>query len=358
VPEPDVDLIIAVHDPTRPIERAVSSVLDGTRAAVRVTVVCHNTDGTAIRVRLESHSQDARLRVLDLVDGVASPSGPFNAGLDAATASYVSIMGSDDELRPGAVDSWLAVARASESDVVLPPIVHASGARVPTPPSRPFRSRRLDGVKDRLAYRSAPLGLIARSRIGAIRFPAAVPTGEDIEFTVALWFSGAVVAFDRRGPAYVVHADADERVSTIRRPIAIDASFLEPLLRSAAFLGLSVIQRTALVVKLYRINILAWAANRPEVDAWSDQDRVDLAECIAACRAVAPRAEEMLSRADRDLIDAICDPSSPTQTVVDLARARRIHARFAALVPRGPSDILRREAPLRFVAASAIMRAG
>jgi hypothetical protein len=100
VQEPLVDHIIAVHNNRRPIARAVGSVLKHTSAPIRVSVVCHNTEQGEIRLILGELADDPRLRLLQLDDGIPSPSGPFNAGMDAATAPFTSIMGSDDELEP------------------------------------------------------------------------------------------------------------------------------------------------------------------------------------------------------------------------------------------------------------------
>ena len=40
-----------------------------------------------------------------------------------------------------------------------------------------------------------------------------LPSGEDIVFGLEVWFSGEEIAFDARGPAYLVHSDGDERVT-------------------------------------------------------------------------------------------------------------------------------------------------
>lgn len=356
MPDPDVDHIIAVHDPSRPISRAVGSVLDHTAGRVRVTVVCHNTDGGAIRERLRDRAGDRRLRFLDLDDGVASPAGPFNAGLDAATARFTSIMGSDDELEPGAVDSWLRLADHTAAEIVIPRVRHAGGALLATPPTRPWRSRRLDGVRDRLAYRSAPLGLVSRTRFGTLRFPPALASGEDVQYVTALWYSDAQVAFDRRGPAYLVHADAESRTSTRRRPMATDTAFAWRLFASAEFASLTEVQRTALVVKILRVNVVSWVVNRPEPDAWGGDDRRELRECVQRCLSVAPDAARPLSRADRALLEAILDEDSRTVDVIRLGRERGRFLRPAGLLPRSAADVLRREAPLRFGVASMLMR--
>src|SRR5699024_6411935 len=109
VNEPEVDVVVAVHTPERRVERAVLSVVL-TEAPVRVTVVCHGTPLEPIAERLGVLAEDPRVRLLPFTDGVPSPAGPFNAGLDAATAPWVSVLGSDDVLEVGAIDSWLALA--------------------------------------------------------------------------------------------------------------------------------------------------------------------------------------------------------------------------------------------------------
>ncbi|WP_448003838.1 glycosyltransferase family A protein [Agromyces bauzanensis] len=356
MPDPDVDHIIAVHDPARPIERAVGSVLDHTAGSVRVTVICHNTDGGAVRERLRSRAADSRLRFIDLDDGIPSPAGPFNAGLDAASARFTSIMGSDDELEPGAIDSWLRVANAARADVVIPRVRHAGGAYVATPPTRPWRTRRLDGVRDRLSYRSAPLGLVSTSRFGGLRLPPGLASGEDVRYVTALWFSGAEVAFDRSGPAYLVHSDAAARASTAHRPMSTDTAFLAGLFASTEFSSLSERQRSALVVKLLRVNVVSWVVNRPHVEAWNGEDRSVIAESVRRCLAIAPGAERPLSRADRALLDAIVDERTEIGEVIRLGRERSRFLRPASLLPRRIANALGREAPLRFGAASALVR--
>ena len=354
--DPDVDHIIAVHDPSRPIARSVGSVLDHTRCRVRVTVVCHNTDGAEVRRLLARHGDDPRLRFIDLDDGIPSPSGPFNAGLDAASAGYTSIMGSDDELEPGAIDSWLRLARDVGADAVIPRVRRAAGPFEATPPTRPWRRRRLDGVRDRLAYRSAPLGLVSSERFGAIRFPPNLGSGEDVQYVTGVWFAGANIAFDRSGPAYLVHADSADRVSTHRRPISTDTAFLGPLFESPEFAALAARQREALVVKLLRVNVVSWVVNRPRLDDWSVDDRNELADGARRCIAAAPSSLRALSRADRDLLDAVVDPRAALERVIALGRARGRFASAAALLPRRIVDVMHREAPLRFGVASVLVR--
>lgn len=358
MPEPLVDVIIAVHNPGRPIGRAVSSVLKHTTAPIRVSVVCHNTDQGEIRRVLGDLAGDPRLRLLELQDGVRSPSGPFNAGMDAATARFTSIMGSDDELEPGAIDSWLAVQRRDRADVVIPRLAHAGAADVPTPPTRPFRAAGLDGVRDRLSYRSAPLGLVSRDRFGALRLMSVAGTGGDVEYSTALWFSGARISRDRGGPAYRIHNDASDRVTLAAKPVAADFIFLGRLLASELFARLAPAQREALVVKLIRVHIFGTVHNRPDPALWTEAERATLAAGLEGCVRAAPRALAVLSRSDRALIDVIRDVGASAGALLAAAARRRRYLSPVSLVPRNPLLVFAREAPLRFAVSSALVRAG
>ncbi|MET0932623.1 MAG: glycosyltransferase family A protein [Mycetocola sp.] len=356
--EPDVDIVIAVHDPRRPIERAVGSVLDRNGSRLRVTVVCHNTPTGAIRDRLAPFVSDPRLRILELADGIRSPAGPFNAGLDAATARFTSVMGSDDELEAGAIDSWLHTADRDGAAVVIPQLRHAGGTTVPTPPTRPLRRSSLDGVKDRLSYRSAPLGLVSRRIFGTERFTPGVPSGEDVAYVTALWFSGQRISFDRRGPAYLIHADAVDRVTFRAKPIREDMAFLRLLLDDPRLDALTASQRMALVVKLLRIHLFGAVTNRPSPAAWSAEDRDDLAEMTDRCLDLSPGAVAVLSLADARVVRAIRDVSVPASALIALGAARRRFARPASVLTARAWSVLAREAPLRMMIASLLVRSG
>lgn len=351
---PRADVVIAVHDPTRPIDRAVGSVLAATAAPVRVTVVVHNTEPAPILERLTRFADDPRLRTRQLRDGIPSPAGPFNAGLDAATADFRAVMGSDDELEPGAIDSWLAQADRQDARVVIARVRHAGGRPIPTPPTRPGRTTGLDPVRDRLSYRSAPLGLFAREPFGELRFPVGLPVGEDIPFVTRLWLSGEAIAYDRRGPAYVVHADAQSRTTTLIRPIDVEFQWLGALLGEQAFAQTTADRQSSVVVKLLRVHVFGAVLNRPDPASWTVADRRALAGIAARLVAAGHGIERVLSRRDRDLLDAILDPCVPVAVLLRAAVRRRRFGAPGTLVPRDLRRTLHREAGLRVAAASAL----
>lgn len=351
---PRVDVVIAVHDPTRPIERAVGSVLGGTTAPVRVTVVVHNTEPAPVLERLSPFADDPRLRTQELRDGIPSPAGPFNAGLDAATAEFRAVMGSDDELEPGAIDSWLARAERAGARVVIARVRHAGGRAIPTPPTRPGRTAGLDPVRDRLSYRSAPLGLFSRDPFGDLRFPVGLPVGEDIPFVTRLWLSGQPIAYDRRGPAYLVHADAQSRTTTLIRPLEIEFQWLDALFAEEAFTGATADRQAAVVVKLLRVHVFGAVLNRPDPAMWTAVERRALAGVADRLVAVGHGIERVLARRDRALLDAIKDPGVPAADLLRAAVRRRRFGAPGTLLPRDLRCTFHREAGLRMAAASAL----
>jgi hypothetical protein len=354
---PDVDVIIAIHDLRRPIERAVGSVLDHNHIEVRLTVVCHGIPVEAVAGRLGNRDRDPRLRFISVDDGIQSPAGPLNAGLEAATARFVSVMGSDDELEPRAIDAWVELAEHDHADIVIARLRYAGGAFVPTPPVRPWRRRELSGVRDRLSYRSAPLGIVGTQLFGDARFTAGVATGEDVAYVTAMWFSGARISYARTRPAYLVHDDADSRASSTTREISADLAFVPLLLASSTVELLHESAKLALAAKLWRINVFGAVHNR-RLRPFTAAEKAWLADLCIALTAFAPTALRVLSRADVRLIKALSGGAPPNQTLVELSDRRRRFTHPSSLVSQAPLATLTREAPIRMIAATALQSRG
>ncbi|MCU6480081.1 glycosyltransferase family A protein [Arthrobacter sp. A2-55] len=358
--QPAVDLIIAVHSVSRPIDRAIQSVAQaglGLNAAggVRINVVCHNIDESQIRAQIREPLRD-QVRYLSCRDGIPSPAGPFNAGLDAASAPYVSVMGSDDMLEPGALRQWLEIALRHDSAAVLAPQRHANGAKVRTPPVRVGRSRKLDPVKDRLSYRTAPLGLVqvAEIRRLGLRFTAGYRTGEDQAFSAKLYFGGGRIDYARRAGHYVVGADAIDRVTSEVRPLEDDFTFATELVASDWFGGLPDASQSALVTKLLRVHVFSAAASR-NAESWTEADHTALAGVVKVLVAVAPHSVLPLSLADSRLLAAITSSTASGGELMELARQRRKFGTPATLLASNRRSQFKPESPLRFMVASALL---
>jgi len=343
---PLVDVVIPVHSETRPISRAVASVLNHTQAEVRVNVVAHNIEQNIIAKNLGSFRDDSRVRLLHLEDGIPSPAGPMNFGLDHCTADFVSVMGSDDEFEQGALDSWLELQQRGQADFVISQIRNVGGGRVPSPPARPLRRMNLDAVKDRLSYRSAPLGLISRKAFPHLRFAENLASGEDLPYVTELWFSGKHIAFDRTGPAYLVHADAVDRVTAAPRRIVDDFAFFDLIADSEWARDFTPRQRVAIGIKMIRGHIFDAIVNRAEA-GMSASERDALSKIATRISVWSHGSEKYLSLLDHKVFDGIRHKSVPFETLRELTFRRQNYRSFGVLMTKNPFLVFSRQAPLR-----------
>lgn len=358
-----MDVVIAVHTPDRPIERTVASLMASglpTEAAasnrLRITVVCHNTEVGPIRARVAPEHQ-GRVRFVHYADGIKSPAGPFNHGISLAAGTWVSIMGSDDSLQPGALASWVQAAAKDNADVLIAPMAHADGRVIRTPVVRRTRTSSLDPVADRLSYRTAPLGLMRLSLIRALGldFPTKYATGEDQSFSAKLWFSGASVSYGRGLPRYVVHDDAAVRVTATPRSVTEDLAFATDLVQTQWFASLSPVQQASIATKLVRVHVFGHVALRANAGSWSETDAMEMAAAARHLLLAAPRAAKPLSLADRRLLDAVVRVERDQEAMKALAAQRRTFTNPSTWIPRNPSQILHPEAPFKFMSASLLV---
>jgi Glycosyl transferase family 2 len=353
--DPIVDVIIPVHTDRRPIARATASVLTTASIDTRVSVVCHNVAPEQIAAALGSWATDTRVRLLHLADGIPSPAGPINAGLDAASGEFTAILGSDDEYEPGAIDAWVAVARRDSADVVIPPLRDSPGAATKSPPTRPFRTRGLDGVRDRLAYRTVQLGLVSRRRFGDIRMTEGLRTGEDVIQGASLWYSDARISVARGGPGYLIHQDVPaDRTSTSVKPASESLLFLDAVLAPDFVSTLTFAQRESFAVKLLRthvMDILGASLGAGMLRA----DLTSLSDAVRRILDLSPTAAGILSRRESRITTYLLGDADATLLAAELA-VLTDYRRPANLLPASKRRLLHREAMPRFLAAFALMR--
>jgi hypothetical protein len=346
--EPLVDVTIAVHSAVRPIARAVASIVDHTEAPVRVLVVAHNIDPEVIRDNLGDYATHPSVRLLALRDGIFSPAGPMNHGLANSEAPFVAVMGSDDEFAPGAIDSWLALQRETGATTVLARVRIGSRGIDPYPPvRRGRRMRRLSPHKDRLAYRSAPLGLIDRTKHGDLRFTEGLPSGEDLAYSATLWFTGRHLAYDLTGPEYIINDDATDRVTFAPRPVPEDFAFLDAIEAMPWFPRLGRSNRRALAVKILRVHFFDAVLARTKVPEGIEAHRADLIAVLDRIETMAPGVTRLLARVDRQVIDEVRSSSPDTKAILHVIDARWNYRTVGALLPRNPLLALHRQAPFR-----------
>lgn len=352
-----VDVIIGVHNTSRPVERAVASALRN-RVAVRVMVVAHNTDPNAVRRRLGALANDPRVVVLDLHDGIRSPANSYNHALDSAIADFVSVVGSDDELAPGALDAWVGLADRVHAEVVMAPILRVGGGPVPSPRVRPGRTDKLDGDRDRLFERTAPLGLVGRARFGGLRFTEGLPRGIDQAYGLHLWFSGARIAFDPTTPPYLEHDDQRDRVTKVGGPAIDDLRYFDAIEADPVFQTIPSGARRAVAAKIVRVHVISSIATHLGESGLTEEDRRDLAHVVDRLRGWAPRLDQLLSRRDHRALATGLRPGASGDEIRAAIGDRRSYLSPAALVPRNPLLTLHRHAPFRsLVAARFVARA-
>lgn len=343
---PDAEIIIGVHSPTRPVERAVASLLSNERD-VLVTVVAHNIDVDLVLSRLGELVSDDRVRVIPLQDGVRSPANAFNFGLDQAEGEYVGLLGSDDELAAGALDCWLAIAEDHAADVVVAPIRRIESGAVPSPRVRPNRTHDLDGDRDRLFERSAPLGLWRRKRFDTLRFTEGLPRGVDQAFGLHLWFSGASIAFDPSSPPYLEHDDQRDRVTKGGGPAADDLAYLDAMEADPVFSRMSPTAKRAVAAKIIRVHLIGSISTHINVGGLLQSDRATFLETWDRLRRWAPGVNGILAIRDiRILREAV----RPTATEASLRAALGDRSRYIAfdvLATSNPLRVLHRHAPFR-----------
>lgn len=345
--EPLVDVVIPVHDPGRPVGRAVRSVLDGAPAGVRVTVVCHGIGRDAVLGQFEGLDSDA-LRVVEFADGIAAPTGPFNYGLDLATGEYVGVMGSDDYLEPGAMNAWVGEVDRHHPDVLLAALRHQGAGVLRNPLARAWRRHRLDPVKDRLFYRSSPLGLLRRSILNdlGLRFTDGVRSGGDLAISSRLWASGIRIDLAPDAACYVIGSDADTRVTTAPMSAAVALQAVSDLAGRDWLAAVPAPVRRSLSIKLIRVHLIGAALARPAAEHWDESSLDAVRDCLAALLRLAPDALEPFPRVDRDLLDVLSDSRTGS---IDIANAVARHSaagRAARLVPRRATSLLDREGVL------------
>ncbi|WP_404438763.1 glycosyltransferase [Microbacterium aerolatum] len=347
----EAEIIIGVHSASRPVERAVASVLANERD-VLATVIAHNLSASTVRSRLgEALVADPRVRIIALDDGVRSPANAFNFGLDNAIADLVGLLGSDDELAPGALDRWLTMADEHGADVVIAPIRRVESGAVPSPRVRPRRIFDLDGERDRLFERSAPLGLWRRSRFASLRFTEGLPRGVDQAFGIHLWFSGSPIVFDPTSPPYLEHDDQRDRVTKAGGLAENDLAYLDAIEADPVFARMSSSAKRAVAAKILRVHVIGSISTHITAEGLEPHDRETFRRVRAQLRRWAPGVDGILAVRDvRVLREAV----RPTATEASLRAALGDRSRYLAfdvIMTANPLRLLHRHAPFRSLLA-------
>lgn len=354
-----IEVVIPLHDVHRPFKRAVRSALEQrdelSRLGVelRVTVVLHNLSDDCDQVIAESELDGVTWLTCD--DGVMSPSGPRNHALDASTAIFLSFLDSDDYLEPGALAAWWKAAQPNNASAVIAPLRTPEGIILRAPRIRPSKPAVLDPLKDGLAYRSVPYGLLRRSVLTDIgfRYAEGLRTGEDIEATLKLWFRSRPVCYPYGAPAYHQTDDSGAgRVTSSLSNLADEFQWLERLLASDWLQGASVRERRAVALKVLRVHGIgallrrASASGLPENALWNELERKYWSDITSRLYVTGGGALPELSRRDAQLTRAATAAADVQSLRAAVERYRRA-GRLGDLVPASPPAILSRDSVLR-----------
>jgi hypothetical protein len=201
-------------------------------------------------------------------DGIYSPAGPKNHALSQSEAEYITFIDSDDYLEPGTLDAWLATARATGASAVVAPIRTVSGGILATPRIRPSKPQILDPVRDGLAARSLPHGLLRRAKLQEIqfRYTQGLRVGEDLEPTLRLFFTGGRIAYPYGSPAYCQTDDAGQgRVTAAIAPLEDELAWFAPLAEQEWIGRASKAQRIAIGTQLMRVHGIGALRRRGEL---------------------------------------------------------------------------------------------
>lgn len=356
------DIVVAVHDLRRNIHRAIGSIVADPDPRVRAFVVAHNLPRADVEATLADliAAHPGRIRIEELHDGIPSPSGPFNFGMAESDAEYVGIMGSDDELDLGAVSQWRRTAERYRADAVIAKVVRGELRNlVRSPPKRLFRTGRLDFGKDRLSYRSAPLGLMRREAVSRLhlRLLEGARNGGDLPFVTRLWLRGRVVPAQGLA-AYVEHADAPVRVTHVAKPVAEELAPVRRLLASEDALSMTRVQREALATKLFRRNLTDSIRKRDGGRGFTVADVAEFSALIETLDVFAPRARAMLAVEHAHMFDEFLTGVPDLDEVARHDAAAQQYRRPGAILPRDLRFLLHAQAQPRFMFASGLIKVG
>ena len=328
-----VQIVIPVHDLGRPFMRAVDSVL--TTPSAGVILVAHGVAAQDLHL-----SPSERLKIVELTDGVGFPGNAFNAGLDATTAPWIGIMGSDDWFESGAIEAMLDAAKADCADGVLAPLRQAASHSNSLKPVT-WRRKRLDAVRDRMFYRTAPLGIYRRDLLQNPRYQMAenVVAGVDQLSSVRLWTEGAKISYRPFDPAYVVGEDAKQRVTLTPRPLPLQAEMWQHVWRDQGVLALAGPKKVALAEKFVRVHIFDWLAGHSSQSQWMEGDFEFLQGLALTIRGAVPDLDDLLMPSERRVFQTLCEGSLPETLaaweVRQLNPAGKMEALFNCQTPGG-----------------------
>lgn len=342
---PAVEVVVRVHNTSRPVRRAVASVLDYPQAGA--VVVAHGVAPEKLDLPWSS-----RVRVVHEQGGLGLPGFASNAGFRACRAEYVGLLDSDDFYEPGALSTMHRRAMEDGADVVLAPL-KVKGQRSLLPLTT--RSRKLRAERDRLFYRTAPLGLIRREVIQDpdFRFDETVRVGEDMRVSVRLWTTDLNVSYHFGDPCYVVTDDAEQRVTLEGRSATESLAAANKLLGEEWVRALPPTIRSSLATKLLRVHLLAPTLRATE-DYWTPETLTVFGETTRNLLNLSPDTLSVFAQKDALVLEGLA--SENVEALESALILYRTDTGLRQKLPRKLWKVVSLEANLRNVADSFLAR--
>ena len=244
--QPVFSVIVPVYNAATTLQKCVGSILDQAPTTAQIILVNDGSTDESPALCDSLAQSDGRVQVLHQPNGGASAAR--NAGLAAATGSYLQFVDADDWLNPGLYEAALPALEAG-ADVFLFGVDSLSGLVNEHLPSRPVKSPA--ALRENISYYLVDTGLFAcpvnkiyrAALLQGISFDPALCINEDLLFNLQLLTRCGPIAFDQT--LYYVCDDRNE--GSLSRRLRTDLLDAEEYTRPAvlAFLahcGLSAAQ--------------------------------------------------------------------------------------------------------------------
>ena len=201
---PDATVIIAAYAAEQTLERSVSSALAQTGVETEVIVIDDASPDGTFALAQALAEQDGRIKALSLpVNG--GPGAARNAGIAAATGTWIAVLDSDDTMAPDRLERMIAFARSKGVDALLDNFQSVDNNGVPIGssylPEGGIDAAYSVGLRDYLRGNQAEIGqpslgflkpIVSRAfleRTG-LRYDERLRNGEDFHLMLALLAAG------------------------------------------------------------------------------------------------------------------------------------------------------------------------
>ncbi len=283
-------VVVPVHSVGSRYLRAVDSVLRS--PGVGVVVVAHGLSGSELNL-----PADERVTLIEIADGVGKPGAAINAGVRAASAPYLGIMGPDDWYEDGALEKMLNHLSEDGGDGVLSPLRYDYSLRAEVNPIN-ARTRKLRACEDGLFFRTAPLGLFQRELLQSPRyaFDESTRSGEGLLASARLWTDDLSISHYGYDPAHVVGSGAKSPATLAPGPLSERIRAWRTIWERNKLASLSLKQRQGLADATFQVGILPLLQAQPQAEQWSDGDTWLLTDLVRVMKVAAPGFDDGFTR--------------------------------------------------------------